>query len=1010
MNFAVTYYPTTFASHSKPGRLVSLFDLPEILCEFYKTNKTDKAHQPAVWAIATGTRTPVDDFRSGKETRYGDVVLLDFDHISKPTKNVPFLYTGYILDHREDLFSICPYVVAMQESSSGNLHVFCTYKYNSLDEYADAQSVLCAAFSWQLYEYSSHKIDLRIPIEYDQEKRKWRKIIDPHSKSYGQCLKMTEKPLYFNPIYNREEPFSYISFTRNTLSRLKEEYPDIFTVQKTISPDRYDVGSFKLSTDVNKIVEKIKSGDTIGLSYTQRYRLANTMAYFGCAGEDIKSVLTALDDDSDIPRIVNTALRRAENKDKREWFPSSLRLLNNIGFNLNGLRISSPIEEGDYNDIVLPSSEYDETIELSENEYLSDVLTADRLLELSDNHKFIFINADCGVGKTELCFQVLKKRVGDLVVPMTSTLEGKRSPDIHIVEKPHDWSMRISQAEIFDKWVGHNFYKPITLIDELHLTTDQDSFRNVCYKVYQKIIRCSDPFTSIVCFTATPYKEFGWIKDAYRIKVARKSKYTRRLKLVVTDHPARMYRKLIDDALSAGNKVLCPTNKLDQKTRDYFRERSIKFQEYRRDRRETTDVKSINERNAFADGGNLCFCTSYLNVGCEIKGEDKMSTIINLAEDNFTAQQIHQFANRARETNIDITLIVKNTWKILECYSSIIPEPIDTDELIELFNKSDMLRDYSLARFNFLSVDSNYDVIADKDMQSFSDDNAAVLRYYQQLLVILKYFADAGYTFECMIDSGDSVKALKKSDHSVKDEIYNFAGSDPEFFTAVYRRCAEAHNIKFDERIRVSNGVLYTPDSNFTERIYRSITSLNRSLKFSFDDIKKILAGVPYSSLGRAVTIFKAIKSEDSIYKNFTAAILRTESELQNAKTEDPEFKLTEARRERFRKLRDEFVKGVKDQGVRKILHSFFSSIVDSAAALPVLKLYFSDMLLAVQKMVQGDRQRMITVTAEDGTFIRDNIKNAAGKLGFSYTALKKAILRSDTQIFQYKGYVIDRE
>jgi hypothetical protein len=208
----------------------------------------------------------------------------------------------------------------------------------------------------------------------------------------------------------------------------------------------------------------------------------------------------------------------------------------------------------------------------------------------------------------------------------------------------------------------------------------------------------------------------------------------------------------------------------------------------------------------------------------------------------------------------------------------------------------------------------------------------------------------------------------------------------------------------------VSNGVLYTPDSNFTERIYRSIVSLNRSLKFSFDDIKKILNTVPYSSLSRVVSIFKAIKSEDSIYKNFTAAILRTESELQSTKAEDPEFKLTEARRERFRKLRDEFVKGVKDPGVRKILHSFFSSIVDSAAALPVVKLYFTDMLLAVQKMVQGDRQRMITVTSEDGTFIRDNIKNVASTLGFSYTALKKAILRSDTQIFQYKGYVIDRE
>lgn len=325
------------------------------------------------------------------------------------------------------------------------------------------------------------------------------------------------------------------------------------------------------------------------------------------------------------------------------------------------------------------------TIELSTNEYLSDV--KDQIIQTLTGDKINIILSPAGSGKTELIKQLAKdgKRVL-LVLPYISVIKNKIETDSSITENfdtfygasnINDLQYGRNAVTTFDKFSRSNYEKlskmfDYVFIDESHLLFTSsyriEATSNAVKKLKELFfISSNDPFAAKIClFTGTETGESYFFSSVANIIRVSKKMQEKRMEFLICDDNLDATTRLAAKSAELINekyKLMIPTNKGELYTEkligmiEYLVGRSIKYGYYKRSNNEQELCRMINENNTVGDY-DIVFCSNYLSVGVDINDNEKFASIYL---GNFSGYEIEQFNARIRKTGIrSIYCIITN--------------------------------------------------------------------------------------------------------------------------------------------------------------------------------------------------------------------------------------------------------------------------------------------------------------------------------------------------------------
>lgn len=314
-------------------------------------------------------------------------------------------------------------------------------------------------------------------------------------------------------------------------------------------------------------------------------------------------------------------------------------------------------------------------LHLNANQYLSDI--KDEIL--SNLSHITLLEAGAGYGKTEMIKSLKAKTM--LILPFTSTIKAKIESD----EKTSDWlyfygNKRPTLDDILgdknmsmtiDKFSNLNIMEldqanfEYIVIDESHLLFTS-SYRDVMSPAIQRLANCK---AKVIMMTGTPTGEMLFFPGIKHIKVKKTDTRHKEFNIVMVptknEKLMKMCEMMAKDIID-GKKILYPTNRgnlyYDQVTgiiQDYLNlyghSDKLRAFYYKKSNYGDESMDHINVDKTFGNN-DIVFCTNYLSVGVDICDRYTFSVYFNEA---WIPQDIEQFANRLRNNDLYVTLILE---------------------------------------------------------------------------------------------------------------------------------------------------------------------------------------------------------------------------------------------------------------------------------------------------------------------------------------------------------------
>lgn len=350
----------------------------------------------------------------------------------------------------------------------------------------------------------------------------------------------------------------------------------------------------------------------------------------------------------------------------------------------------------------------DKVIQLQDNEYLAH--SKDRILSAFDCYKLNLIESPPNTGKTTLFKELAKTHRVCMVSPFTSTIESKIVTDKSIAElfDVYYGDKQITEIKdrpgrsavmTFDKFsrMPRDYYQlfDYIVIDESHLlftstyrlevvsqtvesireyllteaSTTKEAFGDL-RSSFKNLIGASDisnekEYTTFIMMSGTITCEadyFSSYEVLNYIKIVKRHPFKKTANFVfcqTKDTKMITIYELIAENIRQGHKVLHPTNSGDGYAKkvvaavEFILQRPINYEYYKRANSDEDFLQSINTDCSTKDI-ELLFSTDYLSVGIDIEDIGNFRVIYNT---DFTAEDIEQFNNRLRRTDIDCTIV-----------------------------------------------------------------------------------------------------------------------------------------------------------------------------------------------------------------------------------------------------------------------------------------------------------------------------------------------------------------
>ena len=314
-------------------------------------------------------------------------------------------------------------------------------------------------------------------------------------------------------------------------------------------------------------------------------------------------------------------------------------------------------------------------LHLKSNQYLSDI-KSDIIKNLSH---ITLLEAGAGYGKTEMIKSLKAKTM--LILPFTSTIKAKVEAD----SKTSDWlyyygSKRPTLDEILgdknmsmtiDKFSNLNIMEldqanfEYIVIDESHLLFTS-SYRDVMSPTIQRLANCK---AKVIMMTGTPTGEILFFPSIKHIKVIKEDFRQKEFNVVMVptknEKITKMCKMMAKDIID-GKKILYPTNKgnlfysqvtglIQEYLNMYKYPNKLKSFYYKKSNYGDESMDDINFSKTVGNN-DIVFCSNYLSVGVDICDRNTFSVYFS---EPWIAQDIEQFANRLRNNDLYVTLILE---------------------------------------------------------------------------------------------------------------------------------------------------------------------------------------------------------------------------------------------------------------------------------------------------------------------------------------------------------------
>ena len=314
-------------------------------------------------------------------------------------------------------------------------------------------------------------------------------------------------------------------------------------------------------------------------------------------------------------------------------------------------------------------------LHLKSNQYLSDI-KSDIIKNLSH---ITLLEAGAGYGKTEMIKSLKAKTM--LILPFTSTIKAKVEAD----SKTSDWlyyygSKRPTLDEILgdknmsmtiDKFSNLNIMEldqanfEYIVIDESHLLFTS-SYRDVMSPTIQRLANCK---AKVIMMTGTPTGEILFFPNIKHIKVIKEDFRQKEFNVVMVptknEKMTKMCKMMAKDIID-GKKILYPTNKgnlfysqvtglIQEYLNIYKYPNKLKSFYYKKSNYGDESMDNINFSKTVGNN-DIVFCSNYLSVGVDICDRNTFSVYFS---EPWIAQDIEQFANRLRNNDLYVTLILE---------------------------------------------------------------------------------------------------------------------------------------------------------------------------------------------------------------------------------------------------------------------------------------------------------------------------------------------------------------
>lgn len=314
-------------------------------------------------------------------------------------------------------------------------------------------------------------------------------------------------------------------------------------------------------------------------------------------------------------------------------------------------------------------------LHLKSNQYLSDI-KSDIIKNLSH---ITLLEAGAGYGKTEMIKSLKAKTM--LILPFTSTIKAKVEAD----SKTSDWlyyygSKRPTLDDILgdknmsmtiDKFSNLNIMEldqanfEYIVIDESHLLFTS-SYRDVMSPTIQRLANCK---AKVIMMTGTPTGEILFFPSIKHIKVIKEDFRQKEFNVVMVptknEKMTKMCKMMAKDIID-GKKILYPTNKgnlfysqvtglIQEYLNIYKYPNKLKSFYYKKSNYGDESMDDINFSKTVGNN-DIVFCSNYLSVGVDICDRNTFSVYFS---EPWIAQDIEQFANRLRNNDLYVTLILE---------------------------------------------------------------------------------------------------------------------------------------------------------------------------------------------------------------------------------------------------------------------------------------------------------------------------------------------------------------
>lgn len=332
-----------------------------------------------------------------------------------------------IINGRDRLFSHCPWILSMQKSVSGKLHIFAAAKLLQTNER-----------DWQLaYNMNLANTLDRIVTLFGVDYYNIDGAVDTHSAKFTQILYISENPVYENkPAVDEYNQHRCLPSLPNRTYHQKEDLYNTYkllwsTVQR---PENASIASSDDSSNSEQY-EALISNVIPTDQFIPMITIDRHMAICGFTGNDIRWRLSLIAQRifGDRTKARNWLNKYFINKNKRTIYSDV-----NRHATINPALVSWLVRRGylkykdpsctDNNSISLPElgesglpvlpecnpSDYMPDITLTDSQYLSDVyLKIENIINLKQNCEFI---APTGIGKTELMKHYLAQHYKCIIV------------------------------------------------------------------------------------------------------------------------------------------------------------------------------------------------------------------------------------------------------------------------------------------------------------------------------------------------------------------------------------------------------------------------------------------------------------------------------------------------------------------------------------------------------------------------------------------------------------------